>query len=93
MLFSLFLLFIVQLSCSLVILTPTIETRSHTVASFGWYYGNSSIMGNLAESQPFDACSPLTLSMENKIVLAKRGGFPPCSFEEKVKNVALMGDD
>lgn len=92
MLFSLFLLFVVQLSCSLVILTPTIETRSHTAASFGWYYGNNSIMGNLAESQPFDACSPLTLSMENKIVLAKRGGFPPCSFEEKVKNVALMGD-
>ena len=91
MLFYLFILIYLQIACSLVILSPVIETLPHTAANFGWYYGNSSIMGNLVESLPLDACSPLTLSAENKIVIAKRGGSPPCSFEEKVKNVVILG--
>ena len=81
-------LYLLQIASSLVILNSETETIAHTAAAFGWYYGNATITGRVEESEPFDACSQLVRNMENKIVLATRGGSTACSFEEKVNNVA-----
>lgn len=99
-LFTIFMFFIVLIFCifilsvnSLVILSPEEDVVLHTISSFGYYYNNNSIVGNLVQSIPFDACQPLQLNATGRIVLAIRGGFPTCTFTTKVKNVYILNLD
>lgn len=62
---------------------------SHTQARFGRQYENTSIVGYLEESEPFDACTPLKSNHTGAIVLAIRGGPRRCSFDTKVANVRI----
>ena len=85
---TLFYLFLLLSCCtSLVILSPEQLVLSHTRARFGWYYGNASIFGNVEESEPLNACTPLESNHTGSVVLAIRGGVKGCTFETKVTNV------
>ena len=68
-------------------LSPEQLVLSHTRARFGWYYGNASIFGNVEESEPLNACTPLESNHTGSVVLAIRGGVKGCTFETKVTNV------
>ena len=86
--FVIFIFFyLLSYTLSLSILTPYQSVLPHTISTFGPNYYNNSIVGNLIESVPFDACQPLTINSTGKIVLAIRGGSPSCSFSTKVRNV------
>ena len=83
------LLFIVNRSFALIVISSVEEVFSHTQARFGRQYENTSIVGYLEESEPFDACTPLKNNHTGSIVLAIRGGPRRCSFDTKVANVGV----
>lgn len=84
------LLFIVHRSFALIVISSSEEVFSHTQARFGRQYENTSIVGYLEESEPFDACTPLKNNHTGSIVLAIRGGPRRCSFDTKVANVSAV---
>lgn len=79
--------FFIKCSSALIVISSVEEVFSHTQARFGRQYENNSIVGYLEESEPFDACTPLTQNHTGSIVLAIRGGPRRCSFDTKVANV------
>lgn len=82
-------LLIVRRGFALIAISSIEEVFSHTQARFGRQYENTSIVGFLEESDPFDACTPLKNNHTGSIVLAIRGGPRRCSFDTKVANVSV----